>query len=204
MYLVNGPYPERGWMKRIVITVGLLVGLAGCAALQQLAALRNVDFSIAGVQNGRLAGVDLGRIRDYASLTAVDAGRIALALGRRELPFEFLVNVRALNPAENTVSARMIRLAWSLHLDDRETISGVLDTTIVLAPGTPGVIPMRMRLDLLEFFDGSAQSLANIALSVAGQQADPTKVSLRAVPTIDTPIGPMSYPSPVTIVSRTF
>lgn len=191
-------------MKRIVLVASLLVGVAGCAALQQLAALRNVDFSIASVQNGRLAGIDLARLRDYSSLSTLDAGRIALALSRRELPFEFLVNVRALNPADNTVSARMIRLAWSLHLDERETISGVLDTTIVLAPGTPGVIPMRMRLDLLEFFDGSAQSLANIALSVAGQQADPTKVSIRALPTIETPLGPMSYPSPVTIVSRTF
>ncbi|MHB1328812.1 MAG: hypothetical protein ACYC2K_11480 [Gemmatimonadales bacterium] len=191
-------------MKRIVMVASLLVGVAGCAALQQLAALRNVDFSIASVQNGRLAGIDLARLRDYSSLSTLDAGRVALALSRRELPFEFLVNVRALNPADNTVSARMIRLAWSLHLDDRETISGVLDTTIVLAPGTPGVIPMRMRLDLLEFFDGSAQSLANIALSVAGQQADPAKVSIRAIPTIETPLGPMSYPSPVTIVSRTF
>lgn len=191
-------------MKRIALVASLLIGAAGCAALQQLAALRNVDFSIASVQNGRLAGIELSRLRDYSSLSTLDAGRIALALTRRELPFEFLVNVRALNPADNTVSARMIRLAWSLHLDERETISGVLDTTIVLAPGTPGVIPMRMRLDLLEFFDGSAQSLANIALSVAGQQADPTKVSIRGLPTIETPLGPMSYPSPVTIVSRTF
>ncbi len=191
-------------MRRIVILSVAVLVIAGCAALQQLAALRNVDFSIANVQDGRLAGVELARVRDYTALSTLDAGRIALALTRRELPFEFLINVRAVNPAENTVTARMIRLAWSLHLDDRETISGVIDTTVVLSPGQPGTIPMRMRLNLLDFFDGPAQTLANIALAVAGQQADPAKVSLRAVPTIETPIGPMSYPSPVTIVSRTF
>jgi hypothetical protein len=183
----------------------LVLGTAatGCASLQQLIALRQVDFSLGGVGNGRLAGVDLSRISSYRNLTAVDLGRITLALAQNNLPLEFQVDVRAENPADNKVTARLIRLAWSLYLNDKETISGTLDTTFSLPPGSPVTIPMQMRLNLLQFFNGPAQSLVDLAASIAGLGKDSTKVSLRAVPTVDTPLGPISYPTPITIASRT-
>jgi hypothetical protein len=176
---------------------------AACATLQQIAALRQVHFDLAGVRNGRLAGIDVSRIRSYSDLTPVDAGRLALAVARKDLPFDFVVDVSALNPPENRVTATMVRLAWTLLLNDKETISGVVDTTLTLPPGTAVGIPMSMRLNLFQFFDGPAQSMVDLAASIAGVSGDPTRVSLRAVPTIDTPIGRISYPSPITIVSRT-
>lgn len=188
----------RMWLAGFV-----MLSTAACATLQQLAALRQVDFALAGVRNGRLAGVDLARIRSYSDLTATDIGRISLALARKDLPLDFVVDVRAENPPDNQVTATMVRLAWSLLLNDKETISGVVDTTLSLPPGVPVGIPMQMRLNLLQFFDGPAQSLVDLAASVAGVSRDPTRITIRAVPTIDTPIGRISYPSPITIVSRT-
>jgi len=186
--------------RRSVILVGLL---AGCATLQQIAALRQVDFDLAGVRNGRLAGVDLSRITRYSDLTAAEVGRIALALARKDLPLEFQVEVRAENPADNKVTATMLRLAWTLLLNDKETIHGVVDSSVALPPGQAVLIPLGMRLNLLDFFDGPAQSLVDLAASIAGLSADPTKLTIRAVPTINTPFGPISYPAPITIVSRT-
>ena len=58
-------------------------------------------------------------------------------------------------------------------------------------------------LDLLEFFEGSGRDLVNLALSLAGGEAPPTTLSVRATPTIETPLGPIRYPQPITIVSRT-
>jgi hypothetical protein len=55
----------------------------------------------------------------------------------------------------------------------------------------------------MEFFSGSAESLLNLAAGIAGLRADPTRITLRAVPSIDTPLGPITYPTPITIVSRT-
>jgi hypothetical protein len=191
-------YRRWGFVWLIVVAAS-----AGCASLQQLIALRQVDFSLGGVGNGRLAGVDLSRISSYRNLTAVDLGRITLALAQNDLPFEFQVDVRAENPVDNKVTARLIRLAWSLYLNDKETISGTLDTTFSLPPGAPVTIPMQMRLNLLQFFSGPAQSLVDLAASIAGLSKDSTKVSLRAVPTVDTPVGPISYPTPITIASRT-
>jgi hypothetical protein len=54
----------------------------------------------------------------------------------------------------------------------------------------------------VDFFEGSAQDLVNLALSLTGQGGEPTEVSLRATPTVDTALGPIRYPRPITIVSR--
>jgi hypothetical protein len=194
---------SRGRRSRQFWLAGGVVLATACATLQQLTALRQVTFALTGVRNGRLAGVDLARIRSYSDLTATDIGRISLALARKDLPIEFVVDVRAENPPDNTVTATMVRLAWSLLLNDKETISGVVDTTLTLPPGVPVGIPMQMRFNLLQFFEGPAQSLVDLAASIAGLSSDPTRIAIRAVPTIDTPIGRISYPSPITIVSRT-
>ncbi len=188
--------------RALPLSILLLVG-AACATLQQIAALRQVDFSLAGTRNARLAGVDLSRIRSYSDLSAVDIGRIGLAVARKDLPLEFQLDVRGENPADNSVTATMVRLAWSLFLNDKETISGTLDTTLAFPPGRPTTFPLRMRLNLVQFFDGPAESLVDLAASVAGLSSDPTRISLRAVPTIDTPLGRISYPTPITIASRT-
>lgn len=190
-------------LPRRILGIALLTGLIGCAALQRVAALRNVSFALDGVRDGRLAGVRLDRIATYRDLSTVEVGRIALAIARDQVPLSFTVNLRADNPAENGATATMVKLAWTLFLDDKETIHGVLDSSYALPAGQSVNIPLQMSLNLSEFFDGPTESLIDLAAGLAGVRADPTRITLRAVPTIDTPFGPMSYPSPITIVSRT-
>ena len=192
--------PRARWTFALA---ALVAGLAGCATLRQVTALRRVDFSLAGVADGRLAGVELRRIASYGDLNALEIGRIALALTSRDVPLEFRVLIRADNPADNHTAATMVRLAWTLLLDDRETINGALDTAVTIPPGQTAYIPIPVRLNLREFFDGPAQSLVNLAASVAGLNAHPTRIAIRGVPTINTPLGPITYPNPITIVSRT-
>ena len=177
--------------------------VAGCVTLSRLTALKRVDFSIAGVEDARLAGVELRRIASYGDLSAMEIGRLALAISRRDVPLEFRVMIRADNPADNRTAATMVKLAWTLLLDDKETVSGVLDTTVTMPPGQTAYIPLPMRVNLRQFFDGPAQSLVNLAASVAGVSSHPTKIAVRAIPTIHTPLGPITYPQPITIVSRT-
>lgn len=179
-----------------------LLAAGACATLQQVAALRHVDFDLDRVSDTRLAGVDLARVRSYQSLTAAQIAALGLALARNDLPLEFQLHIRALNPAENTVTARLLRMDWTLLLDDRETISGALDRAYELPPGQPQDIALQLRLDLLDFFDKNAEDLVDLALAIAGAGGEPKRVALRATPTIDTPIGPIRYPQPITIVSR--
>jgi hypothetical protein len=188
--------------RSLTIVASLLLGISGCATLQQIAALRQVAFALDGVANGRLAGVEIGRLRNASNLSALDIGRITVAMARRDVPLDFIVNVRATNPSENGTTASLVKLAWTLLLDDKETISGEVDSVVKLPPGQPTTIPLRMRLNLAEFVDGPAEDLVNLALSVAGLDADPTRITLRALPTVDTPIGPIRYPAPITVVNR--
>jgi hypothetical protein len=195
MNLAYGRARVLGGLAALAVTVG------GCATLQQFAALRQVAFAIDGVSTGRLAGVDLSRVRAASDIGARDAARLAAALADENLPLEFTVDVRAENPADNQTTARMVKFAWTLLLDDRETISGLVNREIVLPPGEPQIIPLAMRLNLVEFFDGNASELVNLALRFAGVDADAAEVKLRAEPTIETPLGPIQYPAEITILS---
>jgi hypothetical protein len=189
-------------MKRIT-GLAVVILLAGCATLSNLASLAQVAFSLSGVQDGRLAGVSVARITAYRDLSLLDVGRLTLAVVRKDVPLDLQVNVLATNPAGNQATATMAKLAWTLLLDNKETVSGVLDTVVTLPTGQPVTIPLKVRVNLYEFFGGSAESLLNLAAGLAGLNADPTRITLRATPTINTPIGPIAYPTPITIATRT-
>jgi len=176
--------------------------LAACATLRQVAALRQVDFAIDRVASVRLAGVGLDRVRSFSDLDVLDGGRIAAAVARGQVPLEFSLHLRGLNPPENRVTARMVRMQWILDLNRRETISGTIDTTYLFPPGQPQDVAVPVRLDLYQFFRSSAREAFDLAAGLAGASSRPTEVALRAVPTIETALGPITYPGSITIVRR--
>jgi hypothetical protein len=180
----------------------LALTLSSCATLQQIAALRDVDFSVDRLSGVRLAGVDLARVRSYSQLSVTEAARLASAVSQRTLPMDFTVHLSALNPEDNSVDARLVRMDWTLLLQDRETLSGTFADETILRRGQPTDVPIEVSLDLLDFFQGSAQDLFDLALSIADPNAPPTEVALRATPTVETALGPIRYPRPITIVSR--
>jgi hypothetical protein len=189
-------------IHRAVAIVSLAIALSSCATLQQIAALRDVDFSVDRLSGVRLAGVDLARVRSYSQLSVTEAARLASAVSQRTLPMDFTVHLTAVNPEDNSVDARLVRMDWTLLLQDRETLSGTFADETLLRRGQPTDVPIDVSLDLLDFFQGSAQDLFDLALSIADPNAPPTEVALRATPTVDTALGPIRYPRPITIVSR--
>lgn len=195
-------YLERTGLRRIVFALWLVPAAVGCASLQQFAALQSVDFSLDRVSSPRLAGIDLQQVRSYEDLGYADAARLALALVQESLPMDFRLHLRAENPTDNSTEARLMRMDWTLLLQDRETVSGVFEEEVLLPPGQPRDIPLLISLDLVDFFEGSAQDLLELALSIAGQGGAPKEVALRATPVVDTPLGPIRYPTPITILSR--
>lgn len=181
--------------------LALLPTLSSCATLRQMAALREVDFSLDRVAGVSLAGVDLSRVRSYEDLGVLDLARITAALTTRELPLELTLHVRADNPQGNG-TARMAALDWTLFLQDRETVSGGLPQPVPIPDGGSADVPLAIRLDLLDFFQGSGRDLVNLVLGLAGADAPATMVRLQAIPTIETPLGPIRYPRPITIAIR--
>jgi hypothetical protein len=135
-------------------------------------------------------------------LSVTEAARLATAVSQRTLSLDLTVHLSAVNPEDNSVDARLVRMEWTLLLRDRETVSGTFADETVLRRGQPTDVPIDVSLDLLDFFQGSAQDLFALALSLADPNAPPTEVALRATPTVDTTLGPIRYPRPITIVDR--
>ena len=189
--------------RLIALAAAVALGLAACATARGLFALRQVDFTVDRVASVRLAGVSLDRVRSPSDVGLLDAGRIAAAVARRQIPLEFDLHLTGRNPAENRTTARLTRLRWTLDLNGRETVSGSLDTTYTFAPGAETDVSVPIQLDLARFFQEGASDALDLALGLAGLGSRPTEVALRAVPTIETPLGPIQYPGTITIVRRT-
>ena len=125
-------------MRRVLLTcAGLALPLAGCATARQLAALRQVHFAIERASSVDLAGVRLDHIRSTRDVATLDAARVGAAVLRRQVPLVFTLHVSGENPAENAVTARLLRFSWTLLLNGRETISGAVDTVYTFEPGGP-------------------------------------------------------------------
>jgi hypothetical protein len=185
----------------LIILFSLLVILSGCQVFKQAANLSRLDFSLSGVDSPRLAGIDLTSVRSPDDVSPTDMLRLGSAVLRDDLPFDFTLLVAAENPQSNSVDARMMRLDWTLLLDDRETVSGFSEPDVVIAPGTTAELPTVISLNLLEFFESGLPDLIDLALAVSGG-GDPTRVKLQATPTVTTVLGPIKYPVPITIVSK--
>lgn len=196
------PFVQMKANVKVLAVVLLFSSIAGCQTLQQVASLRFVEFAIDGVSGLNLAGVPLDRVQRYEDLGAVDVYRIASALAQNTLPARFTLHIGAENPADNPSDARIIEMAWTLFLEDRETIGGVLDREVLLPRGAITDIPLSIELDLVTFFGENLRDLVDVALSISGQGGRARNVRLQAVPTIHTPFGPIRYPEPITIVSR--
>lgn len=198
---INSLVKKPVLFSNFLVLLGLLM-MTGCSALQQAAALRDVKFDLDRVGAVELAGVDITRFRSYEDLGFVDLGRLTAAITSGSLPLSFNLYVRAENPADNSVPARLIGLDWTLFLQDKKTVSGKINEEIVLEPGAPQEIPVNINLDLVEFFDSGVKDLINLGLALSGEGTPAQEIKLQAVPTIQTPLGPIRYPQPLTIVSR--
>lgn len=196
---------QRKLRKYIVIlfVVGILSGASGCQAIQEIINLRNVAFDLDRVSDMRLAGVDVENLRNYNRLSIAEVSRLAQAVIDKEFPLEFVLHVGAENPADNSVNARLTQMDWKLFLQDKQTVSGNFSQTVVMPPGQRTDIPITIGLNLTDFFQGNARELINLVTNLVGAGGEPTQLKLTARPVIETPIGPIQYPSDIEIVSRT-
>ena len=198
-----------------VLSIAAMMTLASCAALTDMASviasLKQLQFKLSGVRDFRLLGVDIGGKAALSDFTALDAFKAVQAYQSKKLPVEFVLDVLAVNPNDGTGGSRkststLTGLECRLLIDGKPTVTGNIDEPFEI-PGTgqESVVPMRLSMDLLEFFaDRRYDDLMALALSLGGKNRSATKIALDAQPTVSTPFGPMTYPSRITIVSTEF
>ncbi|HET9951404.1 MAG TPA: hypothetical protein VFS09_06375, partial [Candidatus Eisenbacteria bacterium] len=117
----------------------------------------------------------------------------------KDVPLDITVHVEGKNPASNNTTARLVRLDWSYLVDDREILAGKLAQEFAFPPGEARDLPLGVRFNLVEFFGSDGKVLFDTALVLSGQQTTTRKVTLRLTPTIETSLGPIRYPVPITL-----
>ncbi len=198
-----------------VLGLAALLACGSCTALTDMASvianLQRLKFKIGSVRNFRLLGLDISNKSKLSDLSAADILKIAQSYNTKKLPVEFVVDVLAINPNDGTQGTRktastLTGLECRLLIDDNPTITGNIDNPVEI-PGTgqESVIPLRLSLDLLQFFGGRRyEDLVGLALAIGGRDRSGTRIALDAQPTVSTPLGPITYPGRVTIVSTEF
>jgi hypothetical protein len=206
-------------LSRKTLSVILLAAAAllfeNCATLSDMASalvnLRRLQFKIGEADDFRLAGIAIGGKARLSQFSAMDALALANAFRARKLPADFVLNVLAVNPNDGTggstqTVSTLTSFECRLLIDGMPTVTGNIDRPIEI-PGTgqATVLPIRLSLDLFEFFgDRKYEDLIGLALAVGGANRNPARLSLDAQPRVSTPLGPISYPGRLTIVNLEF
>lgn len=197
------------------LVLAAVLALSSCAALGDMASalanLQRLKFRIGSVHGVRLLGIDLGAKAKLTDFNAADILKLGQAYAAKKLPVELVVDVLAVNPNDGTggmtkTASTLTGLEARLLIDDKPTVTGNIDQPVEI-PGTgqEAVVPIRLSLDLLEFFGNkSSNDLLNLALALGGKARDPARIALDAQPTVSTPLGPITYPGRLTIVSAEF
>jgi len=191
-------------MLRIARNAILLVLLSplllpGCAAVNQMAALRLVTFEFAGVSDVRFVGIPIGPGADYSNLGMADVARLGAAMLSQQAPIDLVAHVAATNPAENRVTARMAGMDWKLFVEDHEALAGRLADPLEFRPGRTTDVPLLVRFDLVQLGSGGARDLFNLAIAIAGQGTIRKDLRLELRPTIETSSGPIRHPAPIVV-----
>lgn len=175
----------------------------GCANLQQLSNLKLFKFDLDHVSDLRLAGIDVKQVNSLRDLKATDILRVTQAVTNRALPLTFTVHVGAEGPAQNPIATKLSSLEWTLFIENREAISGLMNQSIDLPNGQRTLIPVQVNLNAIEFFQGNAQDILNLVKNALGKDGAPVNLRLAARPTLQTPIGAFRFPQAIDVVSRT-
>ena len=194
---------ERRGSARFGAALALASVVAGCSTLRGVEALREVDFALDRVADVRVAGVPVRDVHSVDDLDTAQGAQLAAAALMGDLPLDCTVVLRASNPPSNAVTAELMRMDWALLLDGRKAAAGRMDRRYSIAPGETQDIAVPVAVNLGDLLRHHGPKLLRLALALAGEGSSPVDVTLRVVPLIDTPLGTMRSPVPITIMRKT-
>ncbi len=194
--------------RTLLIAMLMSTTLAGCLGpsildqVRQARTFTKCEFRLVSVEGTTLAGVGIQGKTALSQVGALDALKLGVALKSGPLPLTFTLNVEAKNP--NTDPAAMNRFEWKLFVDGEGLTAGSLDQRVEIGPnGGLATLPLRVTVDLRAALPGqSRDALVNLAFNVAGAGAHPTKLTLKATPTILIAGYPMEFPDAITVTTE--
>lgn len=203
------------------MSVVLLAALAGllfmpnCETIDQLTrtlmSLRRLQFKLSGVRDFRLLGINLTGKSALTDFSAADGMVLIQGFSSKRLPAELTLDVLVQNPNDGTggstkTTSTLTSLESRLLIDGKPTVYGNIDQPIeVPGTGQAATVPIRMSIDLYEFFGQQGyDGILGLALAIGGRRSDISRISLDAQPRVQTPYGEITYPGRITIIDKEF
>ncbi len=179
-----------------------IVLFANCDIMRQAGELHTFvkcSFRLSSVEHVRLADVNIQNIKRFSDINIFDAAKITASIGSGKLLLNFILNVEVKNP--NKSKAAMNKLEWILYIDDIEITKGTLNERIeITSNGGISTLPLFLNFDLIKIFTGSSfDAIMNFGFNLAGTGNKPTRITLKAKPTIFVGNKPIIYPGYITI-----
>ena len=166
---------------------------SGCNQLKQLQNLAKCEFRLNSVENIKLSGVDIQNINSINQIGITEVARLSAAFLSNEFPLSLKLNIDARNP--NPGNAALSALDWIFLIDDIEMTRGIINQKYNIPANQNTIIPLQLNFDLKKVLSGKSQNaVVNFALNLAGSGNKPTRLTLRAKPSIS--IGAVSIPYP--------
>jgi hypothetical protein len=179
----------------------LILVLQSCSVFQQtseITAFARCQFRIESARNMKLAGVNIQDKTSVSEISLMEMTKILSSIGKGVLPLTFDLNIQVKNP--NPTLAAMNRLDWILLIDDIEMTRGILNERVEIPANQVSNIPVAMNLDLVKSLNGkSGDALINFAMNLTGSSSRPSRITLKAKPTILIGSSPIEYPGYITI-----
>lgn len=191
-------------MKRLIPLLGIGFLLAGCPFLEQfrqMAVFTKCQFRLVSVADTALIGVPLAGKRGVDDFGYREAAKFALASKDRVLPLTFTLNVEVKNP--NASPAGMNRLEWILLVDGVEMTRGAVNERVEVPANGTAPLALAMAFDLGQVLSGqSLEAMIRLAFNVAGEGTKPSRVTLKAKPSILVGGQMMDFPDYITVTAE--
>jgi len=196
--------------------VGVVGTLNGCSTLKSVAdaltSLGKLQFKLGDVKDFTLGTISIGNLSSVSDVNPLEVVNLVNAVRQNKLPVSFTLNVLAKNPNDGSTTKAtplyLRKIAWTLAIDDRNTITGVTDRRLEIpASGQTTTIPITMSLDMMQFFaDKGYNDIMNLAFAIGGKSGSSSRLKMSARITVENPITqqPFEYPSEITVVNTQF
>lgn len=189
-------------MRKNLCIIFLIFILSSCNLFNDIGGIyqfSKCDFRIKSIDNIQLAGVNVQNILNTNQLSPLNIAQLMAAVATNQFPLEFVLNLEVKNP--NTQKAVMNSMDWILLIDDIEMTKGRLDKRVEILPNNQiANMPLNFNVDLKKVLSGkSTDAIINFGLNLAGSGNSPSRVSLKAKPSILVGNYNIPYPSYITI-----
>jgi len=197
--------------KNIFLLIVLFGLFTSCGVYNSLMNLSKLKFKLGPVNNFKVGNLLITNKSKLSDFNAMDILTLTSKVVSGDFPVTFTVNVLAQNPNtsgnnSNFADISLESFPWSLYINDKKTISGNISKPIkVPSIESSTIIPLEMNIDLLDFFKGDGlNNLVDLALSLGGSKGSSSKLKIVAEPVLGTSLGNLTYPSPITIIDKSF